>query len=124
MRRQHKLHFQTIMRSVQFVVLVSLLLAESTAFADSQSKVPYAPVAPYTQVTEAAAKSSVVVGMTEQQVQDKVGTPNIIDCPDGTRVLQYVVNPARKDTGNYAGFEVFLKNNKVTFLGITHRSLK
>jgi hypothetical protein len=59
--------------------------------------------------------------MDERTVVAKFGPPNHADIgKDGLEVLQYFVNPrvVRETHSKYAGFEVFFKDKKVTYLGI------
>jgi hypothetical protein len=76
---------------------------------------------PYTQVQEKEVKTFIEIGMDEREVAKKVGPPNLTDAEkDGSEVWTYLVDPriAREAHSNYYGFEVFLKNKKVTYLGI------
>jgi len=103
---------------------LSLLLAitylQGVGFAASPNLVPY------TQVQEKEVKSFISIGMDAKQVVAKFGTPNLIDTgTTGEEVWEYLVDPrvVREKNSGYAGFEVFLKFKKVTYVGIIYSNI-
>jgi hypothetical protein len=97
-------------------------IAEQRLKADSASK-------------EAWVTANIKVGMTKEEVIEKAGKPTMeddnpkfVDGPANGRVLMsYFAGPSpmgvREDWG-YGGFEVALKNGKVTDVSIIHRSVQ
>jgi hypothetical protein len=76
--------------------------------------------------SEAEVKKYVVPGMNEEDVIKKFGVPGI-RMPLGSdgEVLDYVPPPSRKEmTFGYGGFEVIVKNGKVTDLEIVHETVR
>jgi hypothetical protein len=76
---------------------------------------------PYTKITEKEAKLFVTVGMDEKEVVKKVGPPNFTNVDvNGTEAITYLTGPPQTTTLSYTGFEVFLKDKKVTSVEIIH----
>jgi len=76
--------------------------------------------------SEAEARKYIVLGMNEEDVIKKFGVP-MIRSPSGSdgEVLDYSQPPAHKEmTFGYGGFEVFVKNGKVTDLEIIHQTVR
>ncbi len=101
------------MNKLLIILLITCL--EEVGFSASPGLVPY------TQIREMDVKSSISIGMDTKQVVEKVGQPNLINTEtEGEEVWQYLIDPhiVRKTNSSYAGFEVFLKFKKVTYIGI------
>ena len=77
---------------------------------------------PYTRVTESDAESFATGGKDEKEILKKFGPPNSTDTyRGGVEVWMYLTDPnltAKTTQLFYAGFDVFFKNKKVTYLGI------
>ncbi len=75
--------------------------------------------------SEAEARKYIVPGMNEEDVIKKFGIPPI-RMPSGSdgELLTYTEPPSRNMTDGYAGFEVFVKNGKVTELEIIRASAR
>ena len=79
------------------------------------------PLVPYTRVTEEDAKSFIKIGEDSTTVLKSFGPPNIVSPGNaGSEVWEYLVDPraSRNSSSNYGGFEVFISDKKVTYLGI------
>ncbi len=98
-------------------LILAITYLQGVGFAASPNLVPY------TQAQEKDVKSFISIGMDAKQVVAKFGHPNLIDTgTPGVEVWEYLVDPrvAREKNSSYAGFEVFLKFKKVTYVGITY----
>ena len=76
--------------------------------------------------SEAEARKYIEPGMDEEDVIKKFGGP-MIRTPSGNdgEVLEYSQPPGHKEmTFGYGGFEVFVKNGKVTDLEIIHQTVR
>lgn len=76
---------------------------------------------PYTHATESDVKSFITIGMDQQAVRDKFGKPFLTQpAPDGGEVWEYDADPHYHSPSlHYAGFNVFFKDKKVVYVGIT-----
>jgi hypothetical protein len=70
---------------------------------------------------------AVKIGMTRDQVIEKMGKPNFENIgSDGFPMMVYIEhgpNPPIKENWGYGGFSVSLKDGKVTRVDITHRDV-
>jgi hypothetical protein len=105
---------------IKLLPILIIIVFGGIAFADPSDLVPY------TRAQEKEVKSFIIVGMDEKAVAKKFGPPNSAQPgKDGSEeVWEYFVNPrvVRETHSSYAGFEVFFKDKKVTYLGITRAS--
>ena len=102
---------------VKLLPILIVIVFGEFAFGDPPDLVPY------THVQEKEVKSFITIGMDGEKVLKQYGPPNLTDTgKDGLEVWQYLVDPrvVRNTNSRYAGFEVFLKDKKVTDLGIIH----
>jgi outer membrane protein assembly factor BamE (lipoprotein component of BamABCDE complex) len=75
----------------------------------------------FTLVTEKEAESFAIVGKDQNEILKKFGQPNSTDTSGGVETWTYLTDPhltIKATNVFYAGFEVFFKSKKVTYLGI------